>query len=92
MIAGRRDRRRSLIRSKVMAAAMTRSLSPKDGVAAFQRGDTSEFGSATPVSPFAMPVAQPELTTYLRQLSTLHAVGVLTDEEFDAASSRLLGS
>lgn len=92
MIAGRRDRRRSLIRSRVKAAAMVRSLSTKDGVAAFQGGDSSEFGNATPPSPFAMPVAQPELTTYLRQLSTLHAVGILTDEEFHAASGRLLGS
>ena len=92
MIAGRRDRSRSLIRSKAMAAAMARKLSPRDGVAAFQRGDPSEFGKVTPPSPFAMPVTQRELTTYLRQLSTLHAAGILTDEEFHAASGRLIGS
>jgi hypothetical protein len=75
-----------------MAAAMNHSLSPKDGVAAFQRGDSSEFGHVTHASLFAMPVSQPERTMYLRQLSTLHAAGILTDEEFQAASGRLLGS
>jgi hypothetical protein len=29
---------------------------------------------------------------YLRQLSTLRAAGILTDEEFSAARGRLLGS
>ncbi len=92
MIAGRRDRRRSLIRSKAMAAVMARSLSPKDGVAAYQMGPSSEFGNAIPASPFAMSGSQPDLKMYLRQLSTLHAAGILTDEEFQAASGRLLGS
>ncbi len=91
MIAGRRDRRRSLIRSKVMAAALARSLSPKDGVAAIQRG-SSDFGNATPASPLAVPGFQPELTVYLRQLSALHEAGILNDDEFHAASGRLLGS
>jgi hypothetical protein len=39
-----------------------------------------------------MSSSQPELTTYLRQLSTLHAAGILTDDEFSAARGRLLGS
>jgi hypothetical protein len=39
-----------------------------------------------------MSAPQPELTTYLRQLSTLHAAGILTDDEFSAVKGRLLGS
>ncbi len=92
MIAGRRDRRRSLIRSNAMTAAMARNLSSRNGVAAFQRGSSSEFGYAASMSPNSISASQPELTTYLRQLSTLHSAGILTDEEFSAASGRLLGS
>jgi hypothetical protein len=92
MIAGRRDRRRSLIRSNAVPSAMTRSLFSKNGVKAFQRGSASEFGYSGPVPFYTMPSSQPELTTYLRQLSTLHAAGILTDDEFSAAKGRLLGS
>ena len=92
MIAGRRARKRSLIRSSAMTAAMVRTLSSLDGVAAYQSGVPSELGHANPTSSFSMSARQPELTMYLRQLFTLHAAGVLTDEEFSAASWRLFGS
>jgi hypothetical protein len=92
MIAGRRDRRRSLIRSNVTTAALSRRLSPKNGVALFQRGSSSDFDSAAAAHPFGMPGSQTEWTTYLHQLSTLHTAGILTDEEFSAARGRLLGS
>jgi hypothetical protein len=92
MIAGRRARKRSLIRSSAMTAAMVRTLSSLDGVAAYQSGAPSELGHANPNSSFSMSARQPELTMYLRQLFTLHAAGVLTDEEFSAASWRLFGS
>ncbi len=92
MIAGRRDRRRSLIRSNAMTSVMTRSLSSRNGVTAFQRGSASEFGYHASVPSHTMSSSQPELTTYLRQLSTLHAAGILTDDEFSAARGRLLGS
>ena len=92
MIAGRRDRRRSLIRSKAVTGVMARSLSSKNGVAAFQRGSGSEFGYTAPVHSYTVSSSQPELTTYLRQLSSLHAAGILTDDEFSAARGRLLGS
>jgi hypothetical protein len=92
MIAGRRARKRSLIRSSAMTAAMVRTLSSLDGVAAYQTGAASEFGHTTPTSSYSMSRRQPELTMYLRQLSALHAAGVLTDEEFSAASGRLFGS
>jgi hypothetical protein len=44
------------------------------------------------MSKYTPPASQQEYTTYLRQLSTLHAAGILTDEEFSAARARLLGS
>jgi len=75
-----------------MTAAMVRTLSSLDGVAAYQSGAPSELGHANPTSAFRMSARQPELTMYLRQLFTLHAAGVLTDEEFSAASWRLFGS
>jgi hypothetical protein len=92
MIAGRRDRRRSLIRSNAVTSVMARSLSSRNGAAAFQRGSVSEFGYSVPVPSYTRSSSQPELTTYLRQLSTLHAAGILTDDEFSAARERLFGS
>ena len=92
MIAGRRDRRRSLIRPNAMTAAMARNISPKAGVAASQTGPSSEFGRATPVSPSTMSTSRSDVMMYLRQLSILHAAGILNDEEFSSAQGRLLGS
>ncbi len=92
MIAGRRDRRRSLICSTAMASTMAKSMSSTNGVAAYARGSSSEFGYATTASPYPMSASKPEMTTYLRQLSTLYAAGILTNEEFRAARGRLLGS
>jgi hypothetical protein len=92
MIAGRRHRRRSLIRSNAMTSAMVRSLSTKNGVAAFQNGSASEIGYAALLSPSTLSAPRLEMTTYLRQLSTLHAAGILSDDEFHAARGRLLGS
>ncbi len=92
MIAGRRDRRRSLISSNAVTSVLAMSLSSRNGVTAFQRGSASGFGYHAPVPSSTMSSSQPEMTTYLRQLSTLHAAGILTDEEFSAARGRLLGS
>jgi hypothetical protein len=44
------------------------------------------------VASYPISVPQPDLSTYLRQLSTLHAAGILTDDEFSAVKGRLLGS
>jgi hypothetical protein len=85
MIAGRRARKRSLIRSKAMTAAMAGTLSSMDGVATFPMGSSYDLNHS-------VPAPQPELRMYLRQLSTLHAAGILTDEEFSAARTRLFGS
>jgi hypothetical protein len=92
MIAGRRDRKRSLIRSKAIPTVLAGSNSSMDGLPAFQEGSSAEFGHTTPVSPYTRPASHPELMMFLRQLSTLHAVGILTNEEFSAARGRLMGS
>jgi hypothetical protein len=92
MIAGRRARKRSLIRSIALTEVRARTLSSTDGVAVFQAGSPSELGHTTPLSANGFPAPQQELTMYLRQLSTLHAAGVLNDEEFSAARGRLFGS
>jgi hypothetical protein len=92
MIAGRRDRKRSLIRSNATTAVRVRSVSSMDGVPAFEKGLSPEFGLSIPVSPFTRSASHPELMMYLRQLCALHAAGILTEEEFSAARGRLMGS
>ncbi len=92
MIAGRRDRKRPLIRSNAMAGVMAKKLSPMGDVKALQKERSLGSIQNRPVSSFAMSATPPEITTYLRQLSSLHAGGILTDDEFAAASGRLLGS
>lgn len=91
MITGRRARKRSLIRSGATPAVMIKSLSTMDGPPNFQAGSANS-GRTTPLSTFAMPTPQQEVTAYLRQLSILHSAGILTDDEFSAARGRLLGS
>jgi hypothetical protein len=53
-------------------------------------------GRASKGSPAAgqagQPAATPDLTSKLKDLADLHASGALTDEEFTAAKSRLIGS
>ncbi|MGD0120938.1 MAG: SHOCT domain-containing protein [Candidatus Limnocylindrales bacterium] len=53
-------------------------------------------GRASKGSPTAEPAGQPaaatDLTAKLKELADLHASGALTDEEFAAAKSRLIGS
>jgi hypothetical protein len=92
MIAGRRARKRSLIRSGAMTAAITRTLSSMDGVSAFQRGPSSEPGRISTLPSYTHATSQSEMVMYLRQLATLHGAGILTDEEFSAAQARLMGS
>jgi hypothetical protein len=92
MIAKRRARKQPLIRSNSLATILTRAQSSTDGVSEVQSGAFSDLGHTTPLSKNAIPAPQYELTMYLRQLTTLHVAGILTDEEFSAASCRLLGS
>ena len=89
MIAKRRARKRSLIRSHVMNTAMPKTLSSMGGVMAI---GSKDLGYAKPFQSHSRPVLQTDITAYLRQLSILHAAGILTDEEFSAARERLFGS
>ena len=100
MMTGRRARRRPLIRSEAMEKTLPamdsmtgRSQDQGDnGLAAVLKAYPSEEGYLTPLSLHAASLPQPGLTRYLQQLSALHAVGVLTDNEFSAAKRRLFGS
>jgi hypothetical protein len=92
MIAKRRARKRSLIRSMALDMARAGILSSLGGLGDFPMG-SSELDHATLDSAHAMQhMQQPDFKMYLGQLSTLHNAGILTDEEFSAASMRLIGS
>lgn len=102
MMAGRRDRRRPLIRSGAMAAVIIRNGGTKrsQDLNSEWQNDQAALSKATVTGPSytmlpsqnAASSSQPELGRYLRQLSALHAAGVLTDKEFSAAKARLFGS
>ena len=101
MIAGRRARKRPLIRTGVMMAVIARSLSSadndlakygtQDGNAPNSGRSVMDLGHTTPIMEYSAS-DQPDMTRYLRQLSSLHAAGVLTDDEFKKAKGRLFGS
>jgi hypothetical protein len=55
-----------------------------------QMADMQAQQAAAAVAPQAAAPAGDDLMTKLSQLSTLHAQGVLTDEEFAAAKAKLL--
>jgi hypothetical protein len=64
----------------------------QNGQAAVLKTTAIERGFTTPFTQYPVSAPQPELSQYLRQLSILHAAGILTDEEFSAAKGRLVGS
>lgn len=108
MIAGRRVRKRTLIRSDAMSSVLARTLSAVDGVVRRspdqkknprQTGPVSFSNSSPdakiypePLSQYDPSSSQQEIMKYLRQLSVLHDASVLTDDEFSAAMCRLFGS
>jgi hypothetical protein len=102
MMAGRRDRRRPLIRSKALPAITARNGNNKQNPesnngmqndrAEVKNSSTSDTVYTKPLSPYTASTAHLELSRYLRQLSALHDVGVLNDDEFLAARRRLSGS
>jgi len=47
---------------------------------------------APPPEQFAPPAPEEDMTAKLQELAQLHESGALTDEEFAAAKSKLLGS
>ena len=50
-----------------------------------------EYAQPAPPPPPPPAPAQDDLTTQLQRLADLHAQGVLSDEEFAGAKSRLIG-
>jgi len=70
-------RRPFLVRRRLFGAALIGGL----GFAA---------GRASKPDASPNPGSSPELTSKLRDLADLHASGVLTDDEFDAAKRQLL--
>lgn len=107
MIAGRRARKRSLIRLNAGSACNSQNRSTFDGTTPLGqkqgsvrseipklvlKSSPAETAYTTPLSPYAASASQPELSRYLRQLTALHAAGILTDDEFLAAKARLFGS
>ena len=47
---------------------------------------------APPPEQYAPPAPEEDMTAKLQELAQLHESGALTDEEFAAAKSKLLGS
>jgi hypothetical protein len=93
MIAGRRARKRPLIRNASVNAVITKNLSAsKEAVRPNrdQRGIHQDGASAFPAQYFDS-IQLSESLRYLQQLSALRAAGVLTADEFVAARGRLLG-
>jgi predicted Zn-dependent peptidase len=53
------------------------------------KGSSSGGAAASPATP---QTSAPDLTAQLKELADLRASGALTDEEFAAAKSKLIGS
>lgn len=67
-------------------AAALRAAMQSDGIAPMA-ASVSQFGAASTPTP---PPGERDLTSELQKLASLHASGVLTDDEFAAAKKRLL--
>jgi membrane protease subunit (stomatin/prohibitin family) len=80
--------RRPLMR--VAAGATTATVAYKAGQRRNQQGQSNEQAQAAPAAP--APAAAPaDSTAELERLAKLHESGALTDKEFAAAKSKLLG-
>jgi hypothetical protein len=79
-VAGKRQAERS--------AQQTEQESGQDA----QRSDLENREPSASTTAAPAPSGQPSMSDQLAQLSTLHQQGALTDDEFAAAKSRLLGS
>lgn len=76
-----------VLRRRLLGAALVGGLGFAAGRASGHRAAT-----AAPGAPSVPPARPADLTTQLRDLADLHASGALSDDEFSAAKSRLLGS
>jgi Short C-terminal domain len=85
--------RRPLMR--VAAGATTATVAYKAGQRRNQQGQSNEQAQApqaAPAAPAPAPAAAPaDSTAELERLAKLHESGALTDEEFAAAKSKVLG-
>ena len=83
--------RRPLMR--VAAGATTATVAYKAGQRRNQSGQADEQAQTPPAAPAApAPAAAPaDSTAELERLAKLHESGALTDEEFAAAKSKVLG-
>ena len=50
-----------------------------------------QYGAQQPAAPAAPPGDEEDLIDKVKELSSLHESGILTDEEFTAAKAQLLG-
>jgi hypothetical protein len=59
--------------------------------AGYAEGAQQTYQQASPAPPAPAPAPQQDLTAQLQQLAQLHEQGILTDEEFAAKKSQILG-
>jgi membrane protease subunit (stomatin/prohibitin family) len=81
--------RRPLMR--VAAGATTATVAYKAGQRRNQQGQSNEQAQAPQAAPAAPAPAPADSTAELERLAKLHESGALTDQEFAAAKSKLLG-
>ena len=81
--------RRPLMR--VAAGAATATVAYKAGQRRTQQNQGNDQAQAPPAAPAPAPAAPTDSTAELERLAKLHESGALTDEEFAAAKSKLLG-
>lgn len=82
-------RRRIVVlrRPRLLGAALVGGLGFAAG-----RASRKSAEIASPGAQSVPPATRPDLAAQLRDLAEMHASGALSDEEFAAAKSRLLGS
>ena len=81
--------RRPLMR--VAAGAATATVAYKAGQRRNQQGQYDEQAQDAPAAPAPAAAAPTDSTAELERLAKLHESGALTEEEFAAAKSKLLG-
>ena len=81
--------RRPLMR--VAAGAATATVAYKAGQRRTQQNQGNDQAQAPPAAPAPAAAAPTDSTAELERLAKLHESGALTDEEFAAAKSKLLG-
>ena len=81
-----------------MTSILARNLTAVGGLVRRRQNQKSqgyagqEEKTESPLSPYATTSSLSESMFYLQQLTTLHGAGILTDDEYQAAQQRLLGS